>query len=124
MQILSFAKIIGKNICKYIPGMLAEHQKLLDLVKQFATDNSKTTSKKVIEKMTEATSDLLGNKIRYTAWSENLATRAQSYNNKITSNAQTASQIEEKSKEIAKERYMSPEKKKTNYYCAEINTII
>ena len=45
-KFLSFAKIIGKNISKYSPGMLAEHQKLLHFVKQFATDTSKTTSKK------------------------------------------------------------------------------
>ena len=45
------------------PGMLAMRQKLLDHAKQSATDAFKTASKKAIQKITEATGDLIGNKI-------------------------------------------------------------
>ena len=48
---LSFPKNIGKNISKnlsgiYSPGILAEHQKLLDNVKQSAIHSVKTATKK------------------------------------------------------------------------------
>ena len=38
-------------------------QKFLDRIKQSATDALKTTSKRAIQKSTEATDDLIGNKI-------------------------------------------------------------
>ena len=68
-RFLSFAKSMGKNICKniskslsgkYSPGMLAMRQKLLDHVKQSA----------------EKTGDLFGNKITDAVRSKTLATRA------------------------------------------------
>ena len=43
--------------------MLAAHQKLLDHVKQSATDALKTASKRAIQKTAEATGDSTGNKI-------------------------------------------------------------
>ena len=43
--------------------MLAAHQKLLDHVKQCATDALKTASKRAIQKTAEATGDSTGNKI-------------------------------------------------------------
>ena len=48
-------------------------QNLFDHAKQFATDAFKTSSKRVIQKTTEATGDLIGNKIanRITNVSEN-----------------------------------------------------
>ena len=54
-------KNIGKNInkslnCKY-------NQKLLDHAKQSATDAFKTSSKRVMQKTAETTSDLIGNKL-------------------------------------------------------------
>ena len=54
-------KNIGKNInkslnCKY-------SQKRLDHAKQSATDAFKTSSKKVMQKAAETTSDLIGNKL-------------------------------------------------------------
>ena len=57
---------IGKNKSKnlsgkYSPGMLAMRQKLLDHVKQSATDALKTSSKRVIQKTAEATGDLIDN---------------------------------------------------------------
>ena len=48
---------------KYSLGILAERQKLLDHAKQSATEALKTTSKKLIQKTTEATGDFIGNKI-------------------------------------------------------------
>ena len=50
----SMGKSIGKNISKnlngkYIPGMLAISQKLLDHAKQSATDVLKTASKRAIQ---------------------------------------------------------------------------
>ena len=95
---------IGKNISKsfsgkYSPGMLAMHQKLLDHAKKSATDALKTSSKRVIQKTEEVTGDLIGNKIadKITKVSKNLET--------VTN---------ETDKEIPKERYTSPEKRKEN----------
>ena len=54
---LSFAKTIDKNLSnKY-------GQKLLDSPKTSTTDAIKTASKRAIQKTTEATGDLIGNKI-------------------------------------------------------------
>ena len=62
---LSFAKNmstnIGKNATKYLIGK--HSQKPLDHAKQSSIDALKTTSKIVIQKTTEATSDLFGDKI-------------------------------------------------------------
>ena len=58
---MSFAKNIGRNISKNVSSKYS--QKLLDHAKQSATDALKTSSKRVIQKTTEATSDLIGNKI-------------------------------------------------------------
>ena len=56
---------MGKNIGKDISENLSRKysQKLLDHTKQFPTDALKTTSKRVIQKTVEATSDLIDNKI-------------------------------------------------------------
>ena len=62
---LSFAK----NMCKKIGENISEHlsgkysQKLLDHVKQSATNTLKTTSNKVIQRTAETTGDLIGIKI-------------------------------------------------------------
>ena len=69
---MSFAKNIpknkGKNISKnlsskYGPGMLAARHKLLDYAKYSLADAFKTASKRAIQKITEATGGLIGNKI-------------------------------------------------------------
>ena len=69
---LFFAKNIGKNFgknisknlsLKYRTVMLAMHQKLLGHTKQSATDAFKIASKRVIQKTTETTADLIGNEI-------------------------------------------------------------
>ena len=61
-------KSIGKNISrnlsvKYGPSMLAMHQKLLDHAKNLATNAIKSFSKRAIQNTTEATGDLIDNKI-------------------------------------------------------------
>ena len=61
---------MGKNIGKDISENLSSKysQKLLDHTKQFRTDALKTTSKRVIQKTVEATSDLIDNKIAIKSW--------------------------------------------------------
>ena len=98
---LSFAKNMDENIAKKTIKSLdgKYNQKLLDNVKQSATDALKTSSKRVIQ-TAEATIDLLSNKI----------------DNKIIKFAKHSQQnnwetIENgNDKETSKKRYMSPEK--------------
>ena len=52
---------IGKNISKNLSGKYS--RKVLDHAKQSVTNALKTSSKWVIQKAAEATSDLIGNKI-------------------------------------------------------------
>ena len=96
-------KNIGKNINKnlsgkYSPGMLAMRQKLLDHAKKPVTDALKTSSKSVIQKITETTGDLIGNKIA------NKIIRVSK--NSPQNNSETVTN--ENDKEIPKERYISP----------------
>ena len=62
---LSFAKNMDKNISKIIRKDLSSkyNQKLFDHAKKSATDAIKTSSKTVIQKTAEVTSDLIGIKI-------------------------------------------------------------
>ena len=64
-EFLSFTKNMGRNIGKNKSKHLHSKysHKLLDHVKQSATDAFKTTSKRVIQKIAEATVDLILNKI-------------------------------------------------------------
>ena len=64
-EFLSFPKNIGKNLGKKISKTLngKYSQKLFDHAKQSATDEFKTSSKKVIRKIAEATGDMIANKI-------------------------------------------------------------
>ena len=55
------SKIIGKYINKNLSGKYS--QKLLDHTKKFVIDANKTSSKRVIQKIAQATGDLTGNKI-------------------------------------------------------------
>ena len=107
---LPFAKNTGKNIGKnvtkslsgkYSPGMLDMRKKLLDHAKKSATDALKTSSKRVIQKIAEATGDLIGNNIA----------------NKITTVSKISQQnkservTNEHDKEKPKERYVSAEER-------------
>ena len=102
----NMSKNIGENISKnltdkYSLGMLAIRQKLLDHAKQSATDVFKTASKRAIQKTTQATDDLIGNKII------NKITKA--HQKLQDNNSETV--INEPDKEIPKERYISPEER-------------
>ena len=74
--------------------------KNIDHAKQSSTDALKTTSKRVIQKATGATSDLIVNKIadRITKVSKTL----------LQNNSETTNKYNE---EIPKERYVSPEER-------------
>ena len=99
---LSFAKYIGKNIdnnkSKNLGGK--HTRKLLEHAKESATDAFKNTSKKLIQKRTEATGDLVGNKNadKITKISKNV----QQNNSETITN--------EHDKEIPNERYISSDK--------------
>ena len=62
---LSFTKNMSRNIGKNISKTLSSKysKKLLDHVKQSATDALKTSPKRFIQKTAEATGDLIVNKI-------------------------------------------------------------
>ena len=62
---LSFAKNIGKSLSNKSAATRATNvaQKLLDIPKKSTTDAIKTASKRAIQKTTEATGDLIGNKV-------------------------------------------------------------
>ena len=104
---LSFAKNmgknIGKNVSKYLCGKYS--QQLLDDAKEYATDALKTSLKRVIQKVAEATGDLIDNEIadRITKVSKS----SQQDNSERVTN--------EHDKEMPKERYISPEKRARNY---------
>ena len=75
-------------------------QKLLDYNNQSATDTFKTVSKRAIEK-TEATDDLIGNKI--TSKITKVTRSSPQNNSEVVTN--------EHGKELPKGRYISPEKR-------------
>ena len=89
----------GKNISKSLNGKYS--QKLLVHVKQSATDELKTSSKRVIQKTAEATGDLISNKVA------NRTTKVSKKSQKNSSETVT----NEHDKEIPRERYISPEKR-------------
>ena len=64
-EFLSFGKYMSRNIGKNISMNLRDKysQNLLDHAKQSAADSFKITSKRVIQKTTEAIGNLIGNKI-------------------------------------------------------------
>ena len=75
---MSFAKNVGKNLGnKY-------GQKLPDSAKKSATDAIKTVSKRAIQKIAEATDDLIGNKIagKITSVFKNIAFKWITFKNK------------------------------------------
>ena len=64
-EFLSFAKNMGKEICKDVNKNLSVKYspKLLDHAKKPATDALKTSSKRVIQKTAKATGDLIAKKL-------------------------------------------------------------
>ena len=61
MDFCLLLKVWVKNISKNFSGKIS--QELLDHAKQCVTDALKTASKKIIQKLAEATGYLIGNKI-------------------------------------------------------------
>ena len=97
---LSFARKIGTHVAKVAKNMSNKYsQKLVDKAKKSATDAIKTASKRAIQKIAEATGNLIGNK------SADKITSAskKSHNEEIQSN--------EVNNEIPKERYISPKER-------------
>ena len=92
-------KNIGKNISKIFSGKYS--QKSLNHTKQSATDALKTTSKKEIQKIAEATGDLTGCKI--TSRITKISRSSPQNNSETITNKHD--------KEIPKERYISPEER-------------
>ena len=82
------------------------------------------------QKTAEATGDLIGNKIADTVLSDTLATRAKSYDGKITKVSKNSQQdksetvTNENDKEIPKERYISPEEWQKNIDNLTFNLIV
>ena len=94
-----FAQNMGKNISRNLNEKYS--QKLLDLLKQYATDALETTSVKVIQKTAEASGDLTDNKI---------VNRIKKVSrSSLQNNLETITN--EHAKEIPKERHISPEKR-------------
>ena len=90
-----FAKNIGKNMSnKY-------SQKLLDSGKKSTTDVIKTASKRAIEKIAEATVDLIGNKIANKITSASKELHSKKLNSKK----------DENEIKVSKERYIYIQKK-------------
>ena len=101
---LSFAKNMGKNIVKNISKNLSGKysQKLLHHAKKSGTHALTTSSKRVIQKIAEATGNLIGTKIA------NRITKV--LRNSQQNNSETVTN--EHDKEISKEKYLSPEETK------------
>ena len=100
---LSFDKNMGINIGKHISKNLSGKysQKPLDHSKQFVTDALKTVSESSIQKTTETTGDLIGNKI------VNGITKISG--SSLQNNLRTVTN--EHANERPKERYISPEER-------------
>ena len=94
-------KNIGKNISKNLSGKYS--QTLLGNGKKSAADTLKTSSKKVIQKTAEATSDLIGNKIADAVAYKGIIAKVTK--NSPQNNSDTV--INEHDKEIPKERHLS-----------------
>ena len=97
---LSFAGNIATHAAKVAKDMSNKYnQKLVDTAKKSSADAIKTASKRAIQKIAEATGDLVGNKIadKITSASK------KSHNEEIQSN--------KVNNETPKERYISPKER-------------
>ena len=99
---LSFAKNMGKSLSnKY-------GQKLLDSSKKATTDAIKTVSKRAIQKMAEATGDLIGNKI-----ADKITSISKKPAKELSNNDKTEEDVEVTTH---KKRYVSPEERQQIIY--------
>ena len=101
---LPLAKNMNKNIGKYKSKILCGKysQKLPEHAKQSPTDAFKTASNRALQKNTEATGDLIGNKIANRI--RKVSKNSQQNNSETVTN--------EHDKEIPKERYITAQKMK------------
>ena len=101
---MSFAKntskIIGKTISKNLSGKYS--QKFLIMLEKSATDALKSSSRRVISKISEATGNLIGNKMAYRI--TKISKNSQQNNSKLVINEHDKRKI-----------YIA--RKKTIYYC-------
>ena len=84
-------------------------QKLIDNAKKPTTDTMKTASKREIQKTAETTGDLIGNKIADKITSVSKKSPKKSQNDEM---------------EALKQRYISPDKKATNYWWIKVSITI
>ena len=102
---LSFAKNMGRNANKVAKNLSNKYgQKLPDSAKKSTTDATKTVSKRAIQKIAEATGDLIANKI---------ADKITSVSKKKPTKELPNDETKEEDVEIAtpKKRYISPEER-------------
>ena len=100
---LSFVKNIGTCATKVAKSMSNKcSQKLLDRAKKSSMDAIKTASKRAIQKTTEATDDLIGNKI-----ADKITISKSSQN----TSKELHSKADKNEIETSKERYISPVKR-------------
>ena len=121
-RFLSFAKNTGTHATKFPKNMSNKYtQKLLDSAKKSTADAIKTTSKREIQKTAEATGDLIGDK---TVDKITIISKSPKQFHSQNAWKEWRSKTDENETEIPKERYISPEKKTTNYWWIKINIII
>ena len=93
-------KNVDKNLSINLNGKYS--QKVLDHAKTYATDALKTSSKRVIQKVAEATSDLIRNEMAHKI--TKVSNNSQQNNSEKVTNDNAI--------EMSKERYISPEERK------------
>ena len=99
---LSFARNLGTHVTKAAKNLNNKYgQKLGDTAKKSTTDALKIAGKRAIQKSTEATGDLVGNKI---------ADKITSYSKKSPDRS-TELNSNESNDETSKERYISPQER-------------
>ena len=103
MVFLSFAKNISTNATKVAKNIINMVKNLLTQLQKSATDATKTASKRAIQKTAAATRDLLGNKIADKIMSTPRKSLLKPRDEDSSSN--------EVSKEIPKERHISPKER-------------
>ena len=110
--LLSFVKSMNKNIGKNISKNLSRKHsyKFFDHVKQSAKGILKTSSKRGIQKLSETTADLIGNKIAHII----IKVSKPSLQNNLEAIRKKTENTDIDHK-ISKERYISSEKRAENY---------
>ena len=102
---LYFAKTMGTHATKVAKNLSNKYsQKLLDTAKKSTTDAIKTTSKRVIQKTAEATSDLIGNKT-----TDRITSLSKKFSKELPKDE---TEVDAERATTTKKRYISPEERK------------